>query len=958
MRLYGFIVPVIVGAIGLTGAAATFATIAITAAAGIGLAYAAKALMPKPQSGAGQSGLRVGLQVATDAPRDVILGEAATGGQLVYWHTYGPSNDWLQLAIALASHPIEGVTELWINGEKVTWNSSTGAVDGFPDLTVKVYDGTQTTADAGLVANSGGRWTSSEVGGGVAYAVVTAKYSQATYPRGIPQFIFRVRGAKLYDPRSATTVYTDNAAVIAYNLLRGISYNGIHLVGLRAPASAIRSDDAIAAMNACDETILSEKRYRCGFVADCGMSNRDVIAKALAAMGGKIVHSGGIYRIMAGVAQSSVATITDMDLIAAEPLTTSSRLPRSEMVNAVLGSFADPAIGHKLRPLPARTSAIDEAEDGGIRLPVTIDLVSVFSATQAQRLMELERRRGRRMGTVQMTVRPRWSVIESGDWITYTSDRRGYVSKTFEVVRTSRRRDQIIELTLRETDAAVDDFAAGDILTDATVTDLPPGAPPAASLALTSVAAVALDNGAGLQTPGVSVQWTAPNDATFQQLRIEYRRVGDTIALEHTVSDPNAGAATIVSGVQGGVTYEARVLPVTAPSRPSTWSSWVAASAATSNQVVAESLASDVVADGSVGVDQLDAQTAFELALNTALATVPGSVASYIADMEVRFERIASAIDINFEVATGADNRIVQTQRTLVTERNALVEQITTAVAALQIDIDTRATTSYVDSIELRVDATESGLTTQGTAITGLQSQIDDPTTGLAATATVATTTATAVNHATTGLATRAAASVVTGIQSQIDHPSTGLAATATVATTTQTAVNHPTTGLATRASASTLTTVSNTLDGVETSVSQMLSTVGGNLQYLMRFTSGGTYVGWISADGTASGTDFSIGATLFRIFDPSVGGGTPVQMVNVQTISGTPRLTVNGDILARSIEAGTISAVKGSIGVLTGLSGNYVLNSETGYWGTAVSGVADGVNYINMATGAFRLGG
>lgn len=872
MRLHGFVVPVIVGALGLTGAAATIATIAITAAAGIGLAYAAKALMPKPQSGAGQSGLRVGLQVATDAPRDVILGEAATGGQLVYWHTYGPSNDWLQLAIALASHPIEGVTELWINGERVTWNSSTGAVDGFPDLTVKVYDGTQTTADAGLVANSGGRWTSSEVGGGVAYAVVTAKYSQATYPRGIPQFIFRVRGAKLYDPRSATTAYTDNAAVIVYNLLRGISYNGVHLVGLRAPASAIRSDDAIAAMNACDETILSEKRYRCGFVADCGTPNRDVIARALAAMGGKIVHAGGIYRIMAGVAQSSVATLTDMDLIAAEPLTTSSRMPRSELVNAVLGSFADPAIGHKSRPLPARTSAIDEAADGGFRLPVTLDLLSVFSATQAQRLMELERRRARRMGTVQMTVRPRWSVIEAGDWISYTSDRRGYSAKTFEVIRTSRRRDQSIELTLRETDSAVDDFVAGDILPDATVTDLPPGAPPAAALALSSVSSVTINGASGLQIPGVSVVWTAPNDPTFAALRIEYRRSGDTVALEHTVNDPNAGAATIVAGIQGGAVYEARVIPVTSPARPANWSSWVAATVATGDQIVSGSLAGEVP-DGSVGTDQLDAQTAFELSLTTALATVPGSVAAYFADMERRFERIASAIDMSLEAVDRAETGVWTTQRRLVTERNALAEQITAVVADL-------------------------------------------------------------------------------------DHPTTGLSATATAVATLTAEVDHPTTGLATRASAAALTAVSNTVNGVSSSVSQMLATVGGNLQYNVVLNTNGQWVGWISMDGSEQGTELEIGASLFRIFDPSVGGGAPVQMVKVQTVNGTPRLTIDGEIIARSIETGTIAATKGSIGLLTGLSGNYVLNTDTGLFSSAVAGVADGVNYIRLSDGALRLGG
>lgn len=884
--LFAFVAPVIVAAVGLVGSAAAIASSALSVAIGLGLSFAAQALMPKPKTGV-KGGARLNLQIATDAPRDVILGEAATGGQLVYWHVYGSSNKNLQLVIALASHPIEGITEILIDGEAVTWNSGTGVVDEYPGMTIKLYDGTQVAADASLVANSGGRWTSSEIGTGVAYVVIEATYKAKTYPKGIPAFVFRVQGAALYDPRTTLTAYTDNSAVIAYNVLRGISYNGIHLIGLRAPVEGISDDDAQAAMNACDEAVSlkaggTEARYRCGLVVNCDMTNRSIMEAVLASMGGRLIHAGGIYRIQAGVAQTSVAHISDDDLISDEELVTVPKFSRSELVNAVFGSFADPTIQHKMQPLPPRTSSSDEAEDGGIRLARTVDLAGVFSGPQGQRLMELERKRARRMLTVQGVFRARWSVLEVGDWVTFTSPRRGYVAKQFEVIKTLVRADQTVELTLRETDATIDDWtAATDELDSDAVIDLAPGRPGVVAVTPTAVTAIIVAGGGdGAERPGLRVDWTAPDDETVSEIVLEYRKQGDTVALERRISDPEAGTYTWVDGVQGGVDYEVRLRPITIPASDTVFSTWVAAGATTGSQVVATALVSEI-ADETVGLDQLDAEARFhaEFALRT--EEMSGSIAEHIARLRDEIQILgASVLTDRIDLSeTRATVKIEQMER--VTLDEAFASYRVEVEAALSDKVGATA----FNTLEARVNDNETDIASNATAITGVQSIINDPTSGNAA-----------------------LASAQTSLQSQV------------------TTIDGEVT-----AQASAITTLETEVDGNSSSITQILSDVGGNKRFAVVFDNDGKLTGLISLDGTTTETELIIGVSALKVFDPTVDGGVPLPLLDVQTVDGQAEVVINGTLLAKAIEAGIINAVEGTIGKLTDPLGAFYLDFNNG---------------------------
>jgi len=716
----GFIVPAIAAAIGL----GTVGTAVLQIGAAIGLGFLARKLAPKPKaaaSAARERGRLLQLEIDTNAARKVIFGRAATAGSLVYWQTTGTDNRLLQMVIAIADHECEGLVELWVDGKLREWNSETGVVAGYDGkLKVRFYNGTaDQTVDTAVRDASGGRWTDDETGANVCYAVVEATADDAVFPGGIPQIVFVVDGAKLYDPRLDDTVggdgdhrwddqstweFSDNSAVAIYNVLRGFSAGGKHLLGLNAPADAVRLSDFEAAANACDEDVGlggggTEKRYRCGYVAEVsGLPNRETLEALIASMAGDVICSGGIYRIMAGVARSPVATLTDDDLIIDEPWSSEPRRPRSELTNAVMGSFADPERSYNIVPLPPRTSSADEATDGGIRLAQALDLPAVTSRTQGQRIMEIARKRARRQIRARGTLRARWFALEPGDWVTFTSTRRGYDGVVFEI--DSARAEPTLKSTvsLSETDDGIDDWnGAEDELDDETASDLAAAGPTLNSVSGFNLTAITVAGDGDAQMPGLRATWTAITDPTVVAIRIEYRKQGDTVALERRVEDPSAGQYSWIEGIQGGLVYEARAIPVTQPQRSVEWTSWDAAGGNTATLKVDAAVASEVAPE-SIGADELDAQTLFELRLATAIASVQGSVA----------EQLGAAFGWAQDVGEAALSALVDgqnnsaqilTERTeRVTATSALAQQITTAITA--INGNTASISEIIESVD------------------------------------------------------------------------------------------------------------------------------------------------------------------------------------------------------------------------------------------------------------------
>lgn len=75
-------------------------------------------------------------------------------------------------------------------------------------------------ADAEMISLFGSQWTTSHRADGVAYLVCKFTYDETAFPNGLPQVSALIRGAKVYDPRENTCLYSEdfsNAAWTAIN---------------------------------------------------------------------------------------------------------------------------------------------------------------------------------------------------------------------------------------------------------------------------------------------------------------------------------------------------------------------------------------------------------------------------------------------------------------------------------------------------------------------------------------------------------------------------------------------------------------------------------------------------------------------------------------------------------------------------------------------------------------------
>lgn len=379
-------------------------------------------------------------------------------------------------------------------------------------------------ADADLVAESGGKWTAAHKGTGICYLYVRLEYDQDMWAQvGVPNISCVIRGKKVLDPRTATTAWSDNAALIASDWLRDTTY------GLRAAAAEVPSAEVIAAANICDELVTldalgaTQKRYTFNGSFTSDQPPRAVLEDILSSMAGACVWTQGRWLLRPGAYRTpdAGAEITDDDL--AGPVSIQPRTSRSELFNAVRVTYRDPAQKWAQVQAPLVTNATYEAQDGGVRVVRNIELPSAMDALRAQRLGKIELERARQAVTVQLATSMRAYNLAPTDTALVLMSRYGWGSgKVFEVRSRTWSPEGALQYTLRETAAAVYAWNYGEatVVDPAPDTDLPsPYARPAQpeGLQVASGTAHLLQQADGTIVSRASVTWTPSTEPFVQQ---------------------------------------------------------------------------------------------------------------------------------------------------------------------------------------------------------------------------------------------------------------------------------------------------------------------------------------------------------------------------------------------------------------------------------------------------------
>ena len=233
--------------------------------------------------------------VAADgAALPVAYGQVQIGGRV--FAVDNTSGTWT-VGVAFCLGEIDSYVELLINGEAPK-----------AGVTVAYYTGTTSqTADSMLAAKITGYadtlvYSTPNGSIGVAYCVVqwTSQYDN------FPSFVAELKGRKVWNPATATTVYSVNPALHLGDLLCSTIYGG---------GWTVDDTDLETAMDACDEVVTSEARRTCGIVLDT-VQETDQWAEILRAYAACwIVRRGGTVHLIPDKAAASVQTFTAADVI-------------------------------------------------------------------------------------------------------------------------------------------------------------------------------------------------------------------------------------------------------------------------------------------------------------------------------------------------------------------------------------------------------------------------------------------------------------------------------------------------------------------------------------------------------------------------------------------------------------------------------------------------------------------
>jgi hypothetical protein len=609
--------------------------------------------------------------------RQVIYGIQRVGGVIVYRSTTGSTHNQFNYVIVLAGHECWAIENLYLDGRQVFFDTNSGG-----NSTRNGYNfggsanGNQYTGPGGQQYNFGGlvycearygdqlpgdvitgltandpQWATSASGspfvGGCTYVYLKVEYNTGTFP-GEPEIRFTVHGRPVYDPRTNTTAYSSNWALIQNAALTDPDFG----IG----DASVNQDQLIAAANVCDEQIAlaaggTESQYSCHWHYDTSTAPGDVLSTTSNAAAGRLSRIGGELFIWPAYYQGPSASF-GADALTAAPVWSETRSFR-ELFNRVTGTYIAPNYPYNVsgnlydangwyngtiqnnfpfafQPTNYPEYASDALhgypadewlnEDGGIVLPKEINQQCVLSVVQAQRLAKIFLLRNRLQGTGVLQMSLAAHTLQPCDTFLMTFPQQGWQDKLLEVnsvkfIMDSGGQGQAPKLTLEvgvnETEATAYEWS---IIEELTVYDVPAApsqvpyvvAPPT-NVTIISSAATAIQNPDGSVTPRIEAEWDTPLDAYVTQIQMQYQLVGASAWIDAGMVDVSLNAG-FIAGIVSGQLYNVRIRSVRASGASSVWveidalPTGLVIASQTQDGVGRGTLLGEAYADGTAGI--------------------------------------------------------------------------------------------------------------------------------------------------------------------------------------------------------------------------------------------------------------------------------------------------------------------------------------------------------------------
>ena len=430
-----------------------------------------------------------------------------------------PTNDYLYIALVLAEGEVESVTDLYIDDLPSTDAKYSGLVNW------DVYLGTddQAMPDTALLREANEFWTANHRLRGVAFLGVRLKWDEEAFA-GVPDITAVVKGRKLYDPRTTTTVWSDNPALCIRDYLTNTRY------GKGLPVSAIDDVAIAAAANACDESVTlydgggSGKLFTTNVVLDTSKSLFDNLNILLLGCRGFLPYSQGQYRLKIDGSRSSEFTFTPDTIIGGIAIQGESK---EDKFNRVTVKFPNPDANWQpdtaiWPPAGSTEETTYLAEDGGVLLHEEIELDAITNYYQARDLARVILLRSRNAITCAIKTTSEALQLEVADVVSITHPTPGWTAKPFQVVGMQLAEDGTVDLALLEYDSTIYTWEEGTEQTAYPDTSLPDPftVGTVSNITITETTTLGED---GTVIPTGFIQWDASYDNLVNNYELQYK---------------------------------------------------------------------------------------------------------------------------------------------------------------------------------------------------------------------------------------------------------------------------------------------------------------------------------------------------------------------------------------------------------------------------------------------------
>ena len=427
-------------------------------------------------------------------------------------------------------------------------------------------------ADSRLISLFPGLWTAAHRARAVAYLICEFDYDETAFPTGLPNVTAVVRGAKLYDPRTGGTAWSENPALMVRHVYAHPAFG-------KGTPTAEEDARIAAAATSCDTShsyvvggvTTTTALYRAALVAPFGTAAKDVFDDLTQAMAGAWAYAGGQLYLKPGTWTPSVMSLTEADL--ADVVRTGAsqqdialnivvHREQAQKFNTVTPTIWDADQGYKQTPLTPLPGAALVARDGKtLTHPVTMPAVG--RAGQALHIAGVLMRDARDPLTVTLSFKLKAYPLELFDTIALTIAHYGWSSKLFMVVGRDWTADGNLSLTLKETAEAIyTPDAAFSAQGYAANTQLPSPwyVPQIGELTVSSGTAELLKLSDGSILTRMRVSWPAIDDSSVTEggtVEVQYRAVLSDGPWER-VEVQGGITQAVIGGVQDANAYTIR----------------------------------------------------------------------------------------------------------------------------------------------------------------------------------------------------------------------------------------------------------------------------------------------------------------------------------------------------------------------------------------------------------------